>query len=263
VTVGGGPVTVTTEGGVARVLLDRPEKRNAFDDETAARLGEAFRALGGRRDLHAVVLAGAGEAFSAGGDLAWMRRVADYDDARNLADAAAFQATYDAIDRCALPVVCRVQGAALGGGAGLVAVSDVAVVAEDARLGFPEVRLGLVPGVISPYVLRKVGESRARHLFLTGETFDGTEAVRIGLAHRAVPAARLDEAVDAVLADLARAGPGTAATAKALLVSLREARGDEERRRLAREAIAAARASPVGKEGLKAFLEKRRPEWGR
>ncbi|MHC5011761.1 MAG: enoyl-CoA hydratase-related protein [Planctomycetota bacterium] len=254
-------VTCTVEGGVARVHLNRPSKRNAFDEHTAAALGTVFEQLDARSDVRAVVLGGEGPVFCAGGDLDWMRRVSEYDEAANLADAAAFQRAFDGIEDCRHPVVGRIQGAALGGGAGLVAVCDVAVAAEDARIGFPEVRLGLVPGVISPYVVRKIGDSRARHLFLTGEVFDGREALRIGLVHRAVRAEALDDAVEAVLDDLGAAPPGALRRAKSLLRDVSEAKDRDAAADAARRAIAAARASAEGREGTQAFLEKRKPEW--
>jgi len=257
-----GERSIRTEirGDVAHVRLDRPAVRNAFDDAAAAELAAVFRALEARTDLRAIVLGGEGKVFCAGGDLNWMRRVADYTRAENLADAAAFQKAFDAVDRCPLPVVGRIQGAALGGGAGLVAACDIAVAADDAVLGFPEVRLGLVPGVISPYVLRKIGMSHARHLFLTGERFDAAEALRIGLVHRVVPADALDQAIEAVLADLRSCAPEGIAGAKVLLRKLGDA-DTAEGARLAHEAITDARASKDGREGLSAFLAKRKPGW--
>lgn len=247
-------------GDVAHVRLDRAAVRNAFDDAAAAEIVSVFEALGSRDDLRAVVLGGEGQTFCAGGDLNWMRRVADYSREENLADAAAFQKAFDAVDRCPLPVVGRIQGAALGGGAGLVAVCDVAVAAEGTVLGFPEVRLGLVPGVISPYVLRKIGMSHTRHLFLTGERFDAAEALRIGLVHHVVPLDQLDAAVDAVVADLRACAPEGIAGAKVLLRKLGDADVGEGAR-LAHEAITEARASKDGREGLSAFLAKRKPGW--
>lgn len=257
------PVLLDVEGGVARVRLNRPAKRNAFDEHVSAALGEAFQTLAGREDVRVVVLSGEGESFCAGGDLGWMRRAAGWSHAENLADAAAFQRAFEAIDRCERPVLARVHGAALGGGAGLVAAADIALAAAGTVLGFPEVRLGLVPGVIAPYVLRKIGPSQARRLFLTGERFDATVAERIGLVHGVVPLEQLDAEVAGVVAHLLAGAPGGHAGAKALLrqlVALGDP-GSDEGLRLAREAIAAARASLDGREGTTAFLEKRRPRW--
>jgi methylglutaconyl-CoA hydratase len=252
-------ILVETEAAVARVRLDRPEKRNAFDDVMAAELDAAFAGLEAEPDLRAVVLEGAGEVFCAGGDLAWMRRVAGYTREENLRDAAAFQAAFERIDRFPLPVVARIQGAALGGGAGLAAVCDIVVAAADARIGFPEVKLGLVPGVISPYVVRRIGPGHARRLFLTGETFDGYEAQRIGLVHVAAPEKDLDSEVALVLEKLMEVSPPGARACKRLVHELLARPGDALR--TAREAIADARASDDGREGTAAFLEKRRPGW--
>lgn len=245
---------------VAFVIFDRPDVRNAFDDAVAVELVSVFADLSAREDLRAVVLGGRGDVFCAGGDLNWMKRVAAYSREENLADAAAFQAAFEAVETCPLPVVGRIQGAALGGGAGLVAVCDIAVAAEGTRLGFPEARLGLVPGVISPYVLRKIGMSHTRQLFLTGERFDAAEAMRIGLVHEVVPADELDEAVQRILRRLRACAPQAITGAKALLRGLQEADTDTAHT-LAREAITDARASEDGQEGLAAFLEKRKPRW--
>ena len=251
------------EGDVARVRLDRPEKRNAFDEALNSALAATFRDLAKRDDVRVVVLSGKGDTFSAGGDLEWMRRAAGWSREENLADASAFQHAFEAIDRCPKPVVARVHGAALGGGAGLVAVCDIALAAAGTVLGFPEVRLGLVPGVISPYVVRKIGVGQARRLFLTGERFDASVAERIGLVHGVVPLEQLDAEVDAVVGHLLAGAPGGQGGAKALLRAL-AALGDPcapEGLRVAREAIAQARASSDGREGIAAFLEKRKPRW--
>ena len=249
------------EGDVAHVVLNRPDKRNAFDDVVAADLDEAFTALAARDDLRVVVLSGAGDVFCAGGDLRWMRRVADYTPEENLADAALFQRAFDAIDRCPLPVVGRVQGAALGGGAGLVAVCDVVVAAEGTRLGFPEVRLGLVPGVVSPYVLRRIGPGQARRLFLTGELLRANEALALGLVHHVVEEAELDAAVARVVASLRAGAPDGLRRAKELVHRMGGAASPEEQAAIARQAIADARASDDGREGTLAFLERRKPRW--
>jgi methylglutaconyl-CoA hydratase len=254
-------VGVRIEEDVARVTLRRPEKRNAFDDATAAELERAFLDLAGRPSMRAVVLAGEGRVFCAGGDLAWMRRVADYTPDENLADAAAFQRAYEAIDTCPCPVVARVQGAALGGGTGLVAVCDVVVAAHGTKFGCPEVRLGLVPGVVSPYVARRIGPGRARRLFVTGEILDAEEARGIGLVDHVVEEDALDARVEEVLAGLKLASPDAARRAKALIRALAGAPSREEEARIARAAIADARASDDGREGTRAFLERRRPGW--
>jgi len=253
-------IQVEIRDHVGYVFLNRPDVRNAFDDHAAARLVTIFDDLGARDDIRAVVLGGRGTMFCAGGDLNWMKRVAGYTREQNMEDAAAFQQAFERIDRCPLPVVGRIQGAALGGGAGLIAACDVAVAAEGTKIGFPEVRLGLVPGVISPYVLRKIGMSRTRHLFLTGERFDAEEALRIGLVHRVVPEEELDAAVESVLRSLRSCAPEAVRGAKVLLRKLADADADEAAT-LACHAITDARASSDGQDGLAAFLQKRKPRW--
>lgn len=256
------PLLVSVEGPVARVRLNRPEKRNAFDEQLAAALIQAFEELAARPEVRVAVLSGEGPTFCAGGDLDWMRRAAQRSRAENLADAAQFQRTFETIDRAPFAVVARVHGAALGGGAGLVAACDVALAAEGTQFGFTEVRLGLVPGVISPYVLRRIGPGAARRWFVTGERFDDGEALRMGLVHGVAPEPQLDievrRSVDAILAS----SPAAVGGAKAVLRALLAAGGDREaQQRIAREAIAEARSSPDGREGTSAFLEKRKPRW--
>ena len=252
-------IVVEIETPVARVRLNRPGKRNAFDDAMAGELESAFARLEGEPGLRVVVLEGAGEVFCAGGDLEWMRRVASYTHEQNLADAEAFQRAYERIDRFPLPVVGRIQGAALGGGAGLVAVCDIAIATDTAKIGFPEVKLGLVPGVISPYVVRRIGAGHARRLFLTGETFDGHEAERLGLVHVVAPETALDSEVRLVIEKLSLVSPQGVQACKQLVRELAERPGDALE--IAREAIADARASDDGREGTTAFLEKRKPRW--
>lgn len=254
-------IQVEHDGPVAYVRLNRPKKRNAFDDHMAQVLERAFEALEHVEGLRAVVLTGNGKTFCAGGDLEWMRRVADYSQEENLEDARAFQQAFDRIDRFPSPVIARVQGAALGGGVGLLAVCDIAVVAADAVIGFPEVRLGLVPGVISPYVIRKIGPGHARHLFVTGERFDGQRAYELGLANVLVTDAdALDPAIDEILDGLRKVSPEGARRSKRLVHDLDGETG-EKLMRIARKAIADARQSDDGREGTQAFLEKRKPGW--
>lgn len=243
--------------GVVRVVLHRPEVRNAFDDVLVLRIAEAFSALGGDPAVRAVVLAGAGPAFCAGADLEWMRRMVGYGEEENRRDAESLARMFLAIDSCPKPVVGRVHGAALGGGAGLVAVCDVAVCAEGTLLGTTEVRLGIVPAVISPFVVRKIGESHARRWFLTGERFSPHEALRAGLVHAVVPEGDLDAEVDRVLDALLLGGPEALAVSKDLAKRMGRLPLDEA---LAEAAgvIAERRTSAEGQEGLKAFLERRR-----
>jgi len=240
---------IDAEGDVLRIAMARPERRNAFDAELIAELTDAFVNVG---DVRAVVLSGDGPSFSAGADVEWMRSSADLSYEENIADALRLRAMLDAIDGCAAPVVARVQGHALGGGCGLVACSDVVIAEPSAVFAFSEVKLGIVPAVISPFALAKIGPSAARRWFVTGERFAADVALRIGLVHEL--ADELDPAVDAVLSELRSAGPEAARTAKALA---RAPRSAEETAQL----IAAHRTSAEGQEGLRAFLEKRAPSW--
>ena len=241
---------VEWDGDVLRVTLARPERRNAFDAALIAELAEAFVDVGRAR---AVLLAGDGPSFSAGADVEWMRASAELSYEENLADATALRRMLEAIDRCPAPVVARVQGHALGGGCGLVACSDVVVAAEDAVFAFSEVKLGIVPAVISPFALAKIGPGAARRYFVTGERFDAAKALRIGLVHEV--AHDLDASVDRVLRELRTAGPRAARAAQRLVLDA-PLDGPETARR-----IAERRTSAEGQEGLHAFLERRPPEW--
>jgi methylglutaconyl-CoA hydratase len=236
-------------GAVLRVTLARPEKRNAFDATLIEELTETFENVG---DVRAVVLAAEGPAFSAGADLEWMRSSVALGYEQNVADALTARRMLRAIDECAAPVVCRVHGAALGGAAGLVACSDIALASEDAFFGFSEVRLGIVPAVISPFVLGRIGPGPARRYFLTGERFDAHEARRIGLVHEV--AADVGAAVEQVLEGILAGGPDAVRAAKRLVLDA--PLGDETATRLAEQ-----RTSAEGQEGLSAFLEGRKPAW--
>ena len=253
-------VAIALEGPVARIELARPDVRNALDGPLVRELREAVSAASAREEVRVVVLAGRGSVFCAGADLEWMKAMANATPEQNRADAAELADLFEAIDRSPKAVVARVQGAALGGGAGLVAVADIAVAAEDARFGFTEARLGLVPAVISPYAVRRIGVSAARELFLTGERFDATRAAALGLVQHVAPDAELDAAVDGRVKELLQSAPGAIAAAKALIRGV-AGRPVEDVRELTIEAIAERRASAEGREGLAAFLEKRKPDW--
>ena len=240
---------VEREGPVLRVTLARPERRNAFDAALISELTVAFADVG---DARAVVLAGDGPSFSAGADVEWMRSSADLTHEGNVADARRLRAMLDAIDGCPAPVVARIQGHALGGGCGLAACADVAIAAPDAVFAFSEVKLGIVPAVISPFVLAKIGSGAARRWFATGERFGTDVALRIGLVHEV--ADDLDDAADRVVAELLSAGPAAARGAKRIA---RAPFSADETAQL----IADHRASAEGQEGLRAFLEKRPPAW--
>ena len=242
---------IERDGAVLRMTLARPDRRNAFDAELIRELAEAFVDVGRAR---AVVLAGDGPSFSAGADVDWMRSSVDLSLEENVADANALRRMLESIDGCLAPVVARVQGHALGGGAGLVAAADIAIAARDAEFAFSEVKLGIIPAVISPFTLAKIGPGAARRYFLTGERFDAETALRIGLVSEV--AAELDAAVERVVAELLSAGPHAARWAKRLV---RERPDGPETARW----IAERRASDEGQEGLRAFLEKRESDWRR
>lgn len=244
-----GALRVERDDDVLRVTFARPETRNAFDAAMIAELSEAFVDVGKAR---AVVLAGEGKSFCAGADVEWMRSAIDLSYEENVADANALRGMLEAIDHCPAPVVAVVQGHALGGGAGLVACSDVVIAHVHAQFAFSEVKLGLIPAVISPFALCKIGESAARRYFVTGERFDAATALRIGLVHEVTE--DLNAALERVLGELRTAGPRAARHAKRL-VSERPDAADTARR------IAERRTSDEGQEGLRAFLERRRPGW--
>ena len=233
------------DGSVYRVTLDRPERRNAFDAALIAELTEAFALVG---DARVVVLAGEGPSFCAGADVEWQRLSISLSHDENVEDAMRLYEMCEAIDTCPVPVIARVQGHALGGGSGLVACADVAVATPDAVFGFSEVRLGIIPAVISPFVLQRIGPGAARRYFLTGERFDADIALRIGLVHEI--AADPDEVVERLIAAILRGGPEAIRAAK-LLISQRPA--GMETARIAAE----RRTSDEGQEGLRAFLDHR------
>jgi methylglutaconyl-CoA hydratase len=255
-------VALTREGPVARAVLARPEARNALDGAMVRELRETIGTLSVQDDVRVIVLSGRGAVFCAGADLEWMQRVAGFTREENLADARDLLDLFEAIDLSPKAVVAAVQGAALGGGAGLLAVADVVVAAEGAQIGFTEARLGLVPAVISPYVLRKIGLASARELFLTGERFTASRAASLGLVHRVVPLAELDAAVDERVGELLQAAPGAIAAAKALLRGV-GGRPVESVAELVCQVLADRRASAEAREGVLAFLEKRKPGWAR
>ena len=243
-----GGLRIDRDGAVARITLAKPERRNAFDAELIRELTDAFTAVG---DARAVVLSGEGPSFCAGADVEWQRASIDLSYEENVEDALRLYRMCETIDRCRAPVVARVHGYALGGGSGLVACSDIAIAAPDAVFGFSEVKLGIIPAVISPFVLPKIG-AHARRYFLTGEPFNAETALRIGLITEV--ASDLDGAIDRVLADLLAVGPVAARSAKQLI---RERPAGEETARIA----ARVRSGAEGQEGLRAFLEKRAPAW--
>lgn len=250
-------------GAVARLNLDRPEVHNAFDASLIRDLTGAFRELSREpaESLRVVVLAGGGSSFSAGADVNWMRASLELDREANEQDAMKLAEMLDAIDTCPVPVIARVHGACLGGGMGLCAVSDLVVAEAGTRFGFTETRLGIIPAVIAPFVIAKVGETHTRALFPGGRRFNATRALRIGLVHEVVEGIEaLDAAVDQAVADILAAGPQAAREAKAIVREVRGLPHESTRWHTARR-IAALRTSREGQEGLRAFLEKREPAW--
>lgn len=253
---------IDRDGALATVRMSRPERHNAFDEALIEQLTLAFEELGRDPSVRVIVLAGEGKSFSAGADLDWMRRAAEYGAEENRADARRLAAMLKAVDECPKPVVARVQGAALGGGTGLVAACDIAIATERARFGTTEVRFGLLPAVISPFVLRAIGPRQARRLFLTGEHIDAQRALAIGLVHEVVGESELDARVAAVVDLLLEGGPEAQAASKELTrLVLSMPQGGSILTEATCAAIAARRASAEGREGIRAFLEKREPGW--
>lgn len=245
---------------VLRVALNRPQVHNAMTPQMIKALLTIFRELPQRKDVRVVLLTGEGRSFCAGADLAFMRAAADYTFEQNAADGEAIFDLMQAVDECPKPVVGRINGAAIGGGVGLVSCCDIVVASDQARFGLSEVRLGILPAVISPFVLAKIGEANGRELFLTGERFDAHHAQRIGLVQHVVPEAQLDAQVYERVQQLLQAAPGAQAAAKELIRSVVKKPKNETRHYTA-NLIAQRRASDEGREGMSAFLEKRKPFW--
>jgi methylglutaconyl-CoA hydratase len=248
------------EGARARVVLARPEVRNAFNAELIARLRDTFLGLADEPDVRVVILEGEGKTFCGGADVNWMRGSLELSEDANVRDAEAMSDMYRAIDRCPKPVIAKVHGAAVGGGAGLCAVADVVVAESETVFGFTETKLGIIPAVISPFAIAKIGVSHARRFFLSGERFDALRAQAIGLVHEVCGLDALDGTVDAIAREFDSAGPSAVAAAKALIPAVRAASYDETRALTAR-AIARQRTTAEGQEGLRAFLERRAAAW--
>ena len=253
-------LTLRIEPPLAHVVLDRPEVRNAFNAELIAQLHAAFDRIAADEAVRAVILSGAGRTFCGGADISWMRESLELSHEDNVEDARRLSRMLRAIDRLPKVVIGRIQGAALGGGAGLAAVCDIVIAAEGTLFGFTETRLGILPAVISPFVLAKVGRSQARALALTGEPFDARRAQAIGLVHEVTAAEKLDEAVSAAVLRALDAGPTAVAATKNLLHTV-SATPYADTLEITAHAIAAQRVSSEGQEGLRAFLEKRPAAW--
>jgi len=247
------------EGPVESLTLNRPDVRNAFNAEMIAEISSWAAGRQHNPDgVRVVVLGGAGKAFCAGADATWLAQIASHSENDNVRDATAASQMFRTLDELPMPIIGRVQGAAIGGGAGLVAVCDVVVAAEDAVFGFPEVKLGIIPAVISPFVLAKIGPSAARELFVTGARFPAARAYKMALVHAVVPASELDDTIERYVAEILSGGPEAIAAAKKLVRDVWSA-GDAAS--VTAKALAARRASAEGQEGLRAFLEKRKPRW--
>ena len=252
---------ISRDGAVARVFLNRPDVRNAFNDSVIAELTAAFAGFADDVSLRAVVLGGHGKAFCAGADLSWMRAMADYTWEQNRADAQGLADMLHAIWSCPVPVIGRVQGDCYAGGVGLAAVCDILVAAEGVNFCLSEARLGLLPATIGPYVVKAMGEQAARRYFTTAERFDAARAHALGFVHEVVPADALDAKVDELLAALVANGPAAVRACKKLVQDVADRPIDEPLRADTARRIADIRASAEGKEGVQAFLNKRDPAW--
>ncbi len=251
----------TAAAGVARVMLDRPEIRNAFDDALIAALTSVLRELDADDSVRAVVLGGSGPAFCAGADLNWMKRMAGYGYEQNLADAQALAGMLKTLDRMNKPTIARVHGPAFAGGVGLVAACDIAIGTPEAKFCLSEAKLGLSPATISPYVVRAMGERMARRYFLTAEVFDAAEACRVGLLTAVSPSEKLDGEIDEILKHIVQGGPQAIAKIKDLIRRVSSGTIDDPMIADTAQRIAEIRVSPEGREGIASFLEKRKPAW--
>ena len=254
-------IQVEIEYGAATVTLNRPEVRNAFNEVVIEELSQVFQELSQMDAVRAIVLAANGPAFCAGADLNWMKKMAGYTEEENLADAEQLADMLFQIYSCTKPVIAKVQGDCYAGGMGLVAACDISVVVDTAQFCLSEVRLGLVPATISPYVIKAMGANAARRYFITAEKFSAKEAHRIGFVHEAVPAERLDETVDQIGKAIVSNGPNAVVAAKWLVEDVTGAEIEEELLAYTAECIAEIRSSEEGREGVASFLEKRKPNW--
>lgn len=254
-------IRLTIADGVGRITMARPEKHNAFDDGLIADLSAAFETAGRDAAVRVVVLEGEGKSFSAGADLGWMQRMADYSDAENLADARKLADMMRILNELPRPTIARVQGAAFGGGVGLVAACDIALASQAASFCLSEARLGLIPSVISPYVVEAIGARAARRYFQTAERFDAETACALGLVHEVVPRERLDGRLEELVDTLLGNGPAAMAASKDLIRRVAAGPVDDAMVGDTARRIADIRATEEGREGVRAFLEKRRPNW--
>ena len=254
-------IRLNVSGGVGRITMALPEKHNAFDDGLVADLSAAFEAAGRDDAVRVVILEGEGKSFSAGADLGWMQRMADYSDAENLADARKLAGMMCILNELPRPTIARVQGAAFGGGVGLVAACDIALASQAANFCLSEARLGLIPSVISPYVVEAIGARAARRYFQTAERFDADTALALGLVHEVVPADQLDTRLEEMVGILLKNGPAAMAASKDLIRRVAAGPIDDAMVEDTAVRIADIRATDEGREGVQAFLEKRGPDW--
>ena len=253
-------ITFEIENNIAYVTLNRPEVHNAFNDTMISELSDVFDEIEKQSDIRVVILTGKGKSFCAGADLNWMGKVKNYSYKDNLKESLALSEMFYKIYTSQKPTIARVNGTAIGGGTGLVAVCDIAVAASNAKFSFSEVKLGLIPACISPYVIKKCGEGRCREFFLTGERMTAEKACSAGLVNFVVPLEEIDNVIDGLLDQLISSGPAAIAKCKELLKKVPELSFDEVKRYTA-EVIAQMRISEEGQEGMNAFLEKRKPKW--
>lgn len=257
------PVIYKIENQIATITVNRPEVHNAFNEHVIVELTEAFQSAGGDPLVRAVILRGNGKSFSAGGDLNWMRRVAEYSFKENVADAMMLGVLLKTINFLPKPTIALVQGNAFGGGVGLAACCDIAIAEEGAQFCLSEVRIGIIPSIIAPYVIAAMGERNARRYFLTAERMDAQTAMRIGLVHEIAPPGGLDAVAETIIAALWAGAPAAQARGKRLILDIAKRKIDDDLIKFTAEKIAEARASDEGKEGLSAFLSKGEPSWRR
>ena len=253
-------INCTIKDRVAHISFCRPDVHNAFNDTVIHEMTDIFKELENDDSLRAVVLSGAGKSFCAGADLNWMKRVITQSFEENLKESNALAGLFSIIYNFRSPVIGKVNGAAIGGGVGFVAVCDIAIAAESAKFSFSEVKIGLVPACIGPYVVKKIGEGKAREFFITGERMNAEKAFQVGLVNKYVPDDKLDNAVDELVAMIKSSGPSAIAMAKRLVSSIPGMK-EAEYKPFTAEMIARLRVSAEGQEGMNAFLEKRKPKW--
>ena len=254
-------ITQIDSRGIARVILNNPDKHNAFDDQMIIKLTEAFEAVATNSDVRIMLLQSEGKSFSAGADLGWMKRMARYSYQQNLGDAHALAAMLKALHQMPIPTIARVQGAAFGGALGLISCCDIAVASSKASFALSEVKIGLVPSTISPYVIAAIGERHAKRYFMTAERFDANTALQISLVHEAVEERFLDDKVEQLITMILSNGPEAVVAAKQLAFAISGKAIDSSLIEHTCEVIAGIRISAEGQEGLNAFLDKRKPHW--